>query len=551
MERILLVEPDYQNKFPPLGLMKLATYHRSKGDYVEFYKGKAPYILVNTFHRVYVTTLFTFYYDITLDTIKHYLNYLHSDNVYVGGISATLLRKEYIADLGIANIIPGQLTDSAMIGYRDSVNIDALPLDYDILDDVAYKYPAGDNFFVHATRGCFRGCAFCAVSTLEPKFINTNNIFSQVKEAREKYGDKRNVFVMDNNVLYSTQLDTIVRDLNSLGFVHGANYIEPNYFEAMLAKINRRKASGSKFDRQIDDLVLYLEAFSSRVTAKQLWGEYQQLLKEISSSANKVKTLNRRRADLFSVVERYRFKKPLQRYVDFNQGIDARLLTQSKMEILSRIAIKPFRLAYDNVSHTNIYNKAFKVAYSNGVRHFSNYILYNYKDAPSDLWKRLNNTIALYRNKPNIHAFSFPMKYSPIASTHRDFVGEKWNKKYLSAINVILNVTKGVVVKERDFFYEAYGASIKEYKSILAMPNHFIKYRMKFKKNGQIQLWQVKYDALTSKERKALLRYLSGDMEKSRIQSQKILEIIEFYPAVRAKGNITALGGAVEELCAA
>ena len=39
MEKILLVEPDYKNKFPPIGLMKIASYHRWKKDYVEFYKG--------------------------------------------------------------------------------------------------------------------------------------------------------------------------------------------------------------------------------------------------------------------------------------------------------------------------------------------------------------------------------------------------------------------------------------------------------------------------------------------------------------------------------
>ena len=44
MENILLVEPDYNNKYPPIGLMKIATYHKNKGDYVEFYKGKAPFM---------------------------------------------------------------------------------------------------------------------------------------------------------------------------------------------------------------------------------------------------------------------------------------------------------------------------------------------------------------------------------------------------------------------------------------------------------------------------------------------------------------------------
>ncbi len=36
---ILLIEPDYKNKYPPIGLMKIATYHRMLGDKVTFYKG--------------------------------------------------------------------------------------------------------------------------------------------------------------------------------------------------------------------------------------------------------------------------------------------------------------------------------------------------------------------------------------------------------------------------------------------------------------------------------------------------------------------------------
>ena len=202
MEKILLVEPDYKNKFPPIGLMKIAAYHRRKKDYVEFYKGKAPYTTIVNFDRVYITTLFTFCYDITVDTIQHYLNYIHKDNVYVGGISATLLNEKYKKDLGIDNVITGQLISSSLIGYKDSVNIDELPLDYDILDDVQYKYPAGDNIFIYTTRGCKRGCEFCAVSKLEPKFKDTNHIVDQIETIKKKYGDQRNVLIMDNNILY-------------------------------------------------------------------------------------------------------------------------------------------------------------------------------------------------------------------------------------------------------------------------------------------------------------------------------------------------------------
>ena len=37
--KVLLLEPNYKNKFPPIGLMKLATYFKLRGDDVVFYKG--------------------------------------------------------------------------------------------------------------------------------------------------------------------------------------------------------------------------------------------------------------------------------------------------------------------------------------------------------------------------------------------------------------------------------------------------------------------------------------------------------------------------------
>ena len=58
--RVLLVEPGYHNKYPPLGLMKLASYHRQRGDLVQFVKGEDRAVLLEPWDRVYVTTLFSF-----------------------------------------------------------------------------------------------------------------------------------------------------------------------------------------------------------------------------------------------------------------------------------------------------------------------------------------------------------------------------------------------------------------------------------------------------------------------------------------------------------
>jgi hypothetical protein len=43
---ILLVEPNYRNKFPPVALMKFSTYHKRRGDNVVFYKGEIKSFII-------------------------------------------------------------------------------------------------------------------------------------------------------------------------------------------------------------------------------------------------------------------------------------------------------------------------------------------------------------------------------------------------------------------------------------------------------------------------------------------------------------------------
>ena len=172
--KILLVEPNYKNKYPPMGLMKIATYYRMLGDDVTFFKGDlrelvledtynlllaqlyandanvfwekykpsiCQYIkkgsnevlenipLVNDniiikellkyyrkyyynkeyfkpenrlYDRVGITTLFTFYWDITIDTINFAKQLCKNESdVMVGGVMASILPERVEAATGL------------------------------------------------------------------------------------------------------------------------------------------------------------------------------------------------------------------------------------------------------------------------------------------------------------------------------------------------------------------------------------------------------------------------------------------------------------------
>ena len=532
MERILLVEPDYDNKYPPIGLMKIATYHRNKGDFVEFFKGKAPYSTISKVDRIYVTTLFTFYFDLTVDTIKHYLKYVSVDFVYVGGILATLMPSQLQEATGITHLLTGQLVSSTVLGYDDDVNVDILPLDYDILDDISYQYGMDNNFFSYTTRGCPRKCTFCGVKTLEPVFRTTNHLKDQISYVRDRFGDKRNILLMDNNVLCSPDLERICKDLNDLGFKKDcATYVPENPAKLYFNKIKRRQETQNTTWLITDRFVKYLESFVKRIKRDTVKNSLVRIIEECKGQDVAVEVLVKHRNEIEQIVEKYRAKKALQRYVDFNQGIDARLLTDERMALLSTLPLRPFRLAYDSIDTTEEYYRAFETAYRYGIRHFSNYMLYNFTDTPGDLWERAHNNILLYNKYPDVAAFSFPMKYAPIDRTDRNYVGKHWWKKYLSAMNVILNVTKGVIAKEVDFFERAYGATSEEFYEILAMPNEFIKFRDFFEKNGMIDAWRAAYRALESSEKTELLQALSDGTE----YRGKNPQILQFYKITKRK----------------
>ena len=186
------------------------------------------------------------------------------------------------------------------------------------------------------------------VPKLEGGQRDTNSLSEVIEGVNRLYGEKRDLILMDNNVVASANFKDIIAEIIDLGFERGA-------------------------------------------------------------------TLKRGRYEL-------------QRRVDFNQGVDARILCKDPMYLqqLSRIALKPLRIAFDHLGVKKPYAQAIRFAAEAGITELSNYMLYNFNDSPSDLFERMRLNVTLNEER-GIRIFSFPMRYQPVTRPDRGHVGKNWN----------------------------------------------------------------------------------------------------------------------------
>lgn len=443
----------------------------------------------NSFDIVCVTTLFTFTWAVTIDTIKFAKKLCKCDErVFVGGIASSIVPDEIYKETGISPIV-GMLDKPGMLGDNNNLIVENQPLDYSILDEIDYKYPATDAYFAYMTRGCPNRCAFCAVPTLEPEYCGYISLKEQMEFTRKHYGEKRNLLLLDNNVLASDCFEKIVDEIKEMGFSKGEKYLPENEYEIAY----RSLMDGIKYN---EGVVGYNDrAFIRKIvnlyqeTLKKLKGEeaghLYQLLEEsnclTSHSASK-ESIAQNDIIFRETYNKIFRPKLLVRYVDFNQGIEGKLLTDDKMKKLAEIHIRPLRIAFDYIAQKNSYEASIRLAAKYGVTNLSNYMLYNHKDKPEDLYVRMKLNIDLCVEL-GISIYSFPMKYHPISDPawfrNRNYLGDNWNRKFIRAIQAVLNSTKGKIGKGKSFFEEAFGESVEEFQKILWMPEAFIIYRRK------------------------------------------------------------------------
>ena len=236
--------------------------------------------------------------------------------------------------------------------------------------------------------------------------------------------------------------------------------------------------------------------------------------------------------------KKYSKQKGRLRYVDFNQGVDARLFNTERVALLAQIPIRPLRIAFDDVKTEKSYTDALKMSVSYGMKDFSNYLLYNFKDKPQDLYHRMRVNVDLCEEL-NVSIYSFPMKYHPIRDEHshdRDYIGEHWNRKYIRAVQAILNATKGKIGRGVSFFEKAFGKNEDEYMELLIMPETFILFRFFFEHLGYTQKWREEMSKLSDSERKELLPIIfKNDFNNidSLTENEKFRHILSFYKNYR------------------
>lgn len=544
--RVLLVEPNYKNKYPPMGLMKISTYHKMLGDEVRFVKGVDPNVDAAVWDRIYITTLFTFDFSISAETILHYMRLVDDvSSLYVGGIMASLMPESIVEATGIdrSHILTGLFTDTSVVGDNNDINVDQLPLDYDILEDVNYKYPAGDNYFAYTTRGCPNHCSFCAVPILEPNFHVANNIVEQIKVIDQKYGPKQHLLLLDNNVLNTPNLESLVDDLCAAGFGRDAKYVDPGTYNIVMMRYH----NGDRAEFLDKKMIAYLDKFKKRIKSPEKLDTFLQIVIGAEDAEDYAGYMLEHEDELSPIVEKYRSKTPKARYLDFNQGVDGRKINDDNMTQLARLAIKPLRIAFDDIKLKDTYCAAVRTAHRHGIKEISNYILFNYKDKPEDLYERLKINIELNREL-GIQIFSFPMKYSPINRTDRSYIGVNWTKKSIRAISAILQVTKGVVAAGSDFFYKAFGNTLEEYFELLAMPRELIMFRHHFEENGTTATWKKLYQAMSDEQKKELMEFTSHTVAelKQTPCPEQFREILPYY-LIKYNGKKDQMGdGAVQ-----
>ncbi len=321
--KVLLVEPTYYTKFPPLGLLKLASYHRSRGNQVKLVRGIKEDLKFNP-DRIEITSLFTYAWKPVHEVIKFYHNRFRNAKMRVGGIYASLMTRRLQSFFPFIDLHIGLFEEAD--GY--------LPA-YDLLNEVE-KWKKWDSTILFTSRGCIRNCPYCVVPKLEGK------IRSVVEDLEHQiYPDHKRIILWDNNFFASHNWKKMIQDLRNLGLP-----------------------------------------------------------------------------------------------VDFNQGIDARLIDNEKANMIADLKTTLIRTAFDDLQEKKVITNAVELFSQSGIRRRKIFIytLYNFysekyrSDTPATFFERTKQIV-------DLGCVSYPMRYEPLTALEKNhFLSPLWTDHQLKII---------------------------------------------------------------------------------------------------------------------
>lgn len=173
--RVGLIDVDGGN-YPNLPLMKLAAWHKSQGDAVEWYNP----LLSGHVDRVYMSKVFSFSPD--------YEYNIDADEIIAGGSGYCI------------ELVDGKEVYNTGRDIPLSEQVEHIFPDYSI-------YGVNDTAYGFMTRGCPRGCAFCHVAAKEGKRSH------KVADLSEFWSDQPNIVLYDPNVLACAEWGNILEQL--------------------------------------------------------------------------------------------------------------------------------------------------------------------------------------------------------------------------------------------------------------------------------------------------------------------------------------------------
>jgi len=196
---ILLVEPAfpipcksrYHKDFLPIGLLKLASYHRSKKQRVALVRGKKRREEIGCYpDQILVTSLFTYWRKYVKETVAHYRKLFPRSKIIVGGIYGSLMPEDCVKFTKCDRVFKGIHKKAERFAPAYDLLAGSKGIDYQI---------------IHTSRGCIRDCKFCGAKVIEPEHTFKKSIKHEICS--------RHLVFYDNNLLANPYIEDIFNEI--------------------------------------------------------------------------------------------------------------------------------------------------------------------------------------------------------------------------------------------------------------------------------------------------------------------------------------------------